>query len=174
MLTKEQKREQFEQLRDTLSGVSTLFLLQNHGLKVNEVNELRSKVRAAEATYKVFKNSVVKLAVEGTEMEGLAPHLAGPNVLAFTSGDGVSLAKVIRDFAKDHPQLEFRQAFLEGQVLDADAAAKIADLPTKDELVSKLLFLMQSPIRRLAVALNSPIQKLTSVLHQAAEQRQEA
>jgi len=172
MLTKEQKQEQFEQLREVLSGVNTLFLLQNRGLKVNEVNELRSKVRAADASYKVFKNSVVKLAIEGTGMEGLTSHLTGPNALAFTTGDGVALGKAIRDFVKGHPQLTFRQAYLEGQVLDADQAEKIADLPTKDELVSRLLFLLQSPIRRLAVALNSPIQKLTSALHQVAEQRE--
>jgi len=172
MLTKAQKQEQFEQLREVLGGVNTLFLLQNHGLNVNEVNELRSKVRAAEASYKVFKNSVVKLAIEGTDMEGLTPHLVGPNAIAFTSGDGVALGKAIRDFVQDHEKLKFERAYLEGQVLDAEQAKGIADLPTKDELVSKVLYLLQSPIRRLAVALNSPIQKLTSALHQVAEQKE--
>jgi len=172
MLTKAEKQEQFEQLREVLSGVNTLFLLQNRGLNVNQVNELRSKVRAADASYKVFKNSVVKLAIEGTGMEGITPHLTGPNAVAFTTGDGVNLGKAIRDFVKDHPQLTFRQAYLEGQVLDAEQAEQIADLPTRDELISKLLYILQSPIRRLAVALNSPIQKLASALHQVAEQRE--
>jgi len=172
MLTKEEKREQYEQLRATLDQVETVFLLANHGLKVNEVNELRSKVRQTEATYRVVKNSVVRLAIEGTPMEGLAPHLVGPNALAFTDGDSVGLAKVIRDFVKDHPALTFQQCYLEGRILSPEEARSIADLPGREELVGKMLFLLQSPIRRLAVALQSPIQKLTTALSQVAEQKQ--
>lgn len=171
MLTKEQKREQFESLRATLDGIDTLFLVSNRGLNVNEVNELRSQVRKADGYYRVVKNSVVKLAVEGTSMEGLTPHLAGPNALAFTEGDGVALAKVLREFMKNHPALAFERAYLEGQVLDPTEAAKVADLPTREELVARLLFMLQSPIRRLAVALNSPVQKLTSAVHAIAGQQ---
>jgi large subunit ribosomal protein L10 len=172
MLTKEQKQERYEQLRVTLGDVNTLFLLANYGLKVNEVNELRSKVRGAEASYRVVKNSVVKLAVEGTSMEGLTPHLKGPNALAFTTGDGVTLAKVIRDFVKNHPALVFRQAYLEGQILEPEEAQKIADLPTREELVSRVLYMLQSPLRRLAVALKSPMNKLAAALSQVAEQKE--
>ncbi len=86
----------------------------------------------------MVKNSVVRLAVEGTVMESLGPGLKGPNALAFTHGDGVALAKVLRDFVKTHPALSFQQAWLEGQVLDADEAAKIADLPSREELLTKL------------------------------------
>jgi large subunit ribosomal protein L10 len=168
MLTKAQKRQQSDDLRASLVGASTLFLMENTGLKVNEINELRSQVRKTEATYKVVKNSVVKLAVEGTEMEGLVPFLVGPKALAFTGGDSVALAKVLRDFAKTHPALTFSQAFLDGQVLASDEARQIADLPSKEELLTKLVFLLQSPIRRLVVALNSPVQKLASVLGQVA------
>lgn len=171
MLTKEQKREQSESLRETLDGINTLFIVSNRGLKVNEVNELRSQVRRAQAKYRVVKNSVVKLAVEGTAMEGLAPHLTGPNALAFTRGDSVELAKVLREFMKTHPALAFEPVYLEGQILDATEAAKIADLPSREELVSKLLFMLQSPIRRLAVALNGPVQKVTSALSAIAEQK---
>jgi len=173
MLTKQQKKEQFEQLKGELDDVSTLFLVQNHGLNVNEVNELRATVRSGEATYKVYKNSVVKLALEGTSMEELTPALTGPNALAYTSGDGVALAKILKDFAKNHPALTFHRCFLEGQVLGAEEAIKIAELPSKEELVGKLLVLLQSPLRRLVVALNAPVQQLASALHQVA-QKQEA
>jgi large subunit ribosomal protein L10 len=168
MLTKEQKRQQSDDLRAALADVSTVFLMENTGLKVNEINELRSQVRRTDATYKVVKNSVVKLAVEGTEMEGLTPFLAGPKALAFTGGDSVALAKVLRDFAKTHPALTFQEAYLDGQLLAAEDAKKIADLPSKEELLTKLVFLLQSPIRRLVVALSSPAQKLASVLGQVA------
>jgi large subunit ribosomal protein L10 len=172
MLTKEQKHEQSLRLRDRLADVTTLFLLENRGLKVNDVNNLRSEVRRTEATYKVVKNTVVRLAVEGTEMEGITPFLFGPKVLAYTAGDGVALAKVLKAFIKDHPELSFEQAYLEGTILEAEQAAKIAEMPSRDELVAKLLQMLQSPIRRLAVALNAPTQKLAAALGQIADKNE--
>jgi large subunit ribosomal protein L10 len=174
MLTKEQKHEQSQLLRENLQGVNTLFLLENHGLNVNDVNVLRSEVRKTEATYKVVKNTVVRLAVEGTDMEGITPFLTGPKVIAYTGGDGVALAKVLKDFIKKHPELRFEQAFLEGQILEAKDAEKIADMPSRDELLAKLVNLLQSPIRRLAVALNAPLQQFANVLGQIAEKGDEA
>ena len=173
MLTKEQKRQQSEELRGVLTEVNTLFLMDNTGLKVNEVNQLRSQVRQSEATYKVVKNSVVKLALEGTELEGLTPFLVGPKALAYTSGDAVALAKVLREFIKQHPALSFQRAYLEGQILEGVEAEKIADMPSKEELLTKLVYLLQSPIRRLAVALNTPAQNLASVLGQVAEKKEQ-
>jgi large subunit ribosomal protein L10 len=172
MLTREQKRTQSDALREVFADVNTLFLLENKGLTVNEVNELRSQVRKTEGTYKVVKHAVVKLAIEGSDKEVLTPHLVGPKALAFTSGDGVALAKALKDFIKKHPALSFQEAYLEGDILDATAAEQVAELPSREELVSKLLYMLQSPIRRLAVALNSPIQKLTSVLSQVAEKQE--
>ena len=173
MLTKEQKQEQSQELRSNLSDVTTLFLLENTGLNVNDVNVLRSQVRKTEATYKVVKNTVVRLAVEGTEMEGITPFLTGPKVLAYTAGDGVALAKVLKEFIKDHPELTFQRAYLEGQILEAVDAAKIADMSSRDELIAKLLQLLQSPIRRLAVALNAPLQQFASVVGQLADRGEE-
>jgi len=173
MLTKEQKHEQSQVLRDKLEGVNTLFLLENHGLNVNDVNRLRSEVRKTEATYKVVKNTVVRLAVEGTDMEGITPFLTGPKVLAYTGGDGVALAKVLKDFIKKHPELQFEQAFLEGQILEAKDAEKIAELPSREELITKLAYLLQSPIRRLAVALNAPLQQFTNVVGKLVEKGEE-
>ncbi len=172
MLTREQKLEQSNALRDSLADVSTLFLLENKGLTVNQVNVLRSEVRKTDSTYRVVKNTVVRMAIEGTELEGITPFLSGPKVLAYTSGDAVALAKVLKNFIKDHPELTFEQAYLEGKILDAENAGKIADLPTHDELVAKLLQLLQSPVRRLAVALNAPLQQLGNVLAQIAEAKE--
>jgi large subunit ribosomal protein L10 len=172
MLTKEQKREQFEQLRESLGGVTTLFLMRNDGLDVNEVNELRRKVREQEATYKVYKNSVVRLAIEGTSMEPIGEFLQGPNALAFTEGDGVALAKALKEFAKTHPALSFHRCFLEGQVLDSEQAVKVAEMPSREELLGRLVGMLQSPIRRLVVALNAPAQQLVSALNQVAEKQE--
>lgn len=174
MLTREQKHEQSDQLRGALNEVSTLFLLENTGLNVNDVNVLRSEIRNTEGTYKVVKNTVVKLAVEGTDLEVISPYLKGPKTLAFTGGDAVSLAKVLKAFIKDHPELSIQRAYMDGQLLDAKDAAKIADLPSRDELISKLLYVLQSPIRRLAVALNSPIQQLATAVDQIAESKKDS
>ena len=173
MLTKEQKHEQSLLLRENLDGVTTLFLLENHGLNVNDVNRLRSEVRKSDATYRVVKNTVVRLAVEGTDMEGITPFLTGPKVLAYTGGDGVALAKVLKDFIKKHPELQFEQAFLEGQILEAKDAEKIAELPSREELITKLAYLLQSPIRRLAVALNAPLQQFANVVGQLVKKGEE-
>jgi large subunit ribosomal protein L10 len=172
MLTKEQKREQSDQLRATLGGVNTVFLLENRGLSVNEVNELRSKVRQSKGTYKVVKNSVVRLAIDGTELALLSSHMTGPKALAWTSDDPIALAKVLRDFIKGHPALTMEQAWLEGRVLASQEAVQIADLPSRDELIAKLLYMLQSPIRRLVTALNAPIQQLASVLGQVADTKE--
>ena len=172
MLTKEQKLAQSQLLRDNLADAKTMFLLDNRGLKVNDVNILRSEVRNTNATYRVVKNSVARLAVAGTDKEVIAPYLVGPKVLAYTAGDGVALAKVLKTFIKKHPELSFEQALLEGQILEGAEAEKIADLPSREELVAKLLMLLQSPIRRLAVALNAPLQQFASVLKQIAEQKE--
>ena len=172
MLTKEQKRAQSDALRETFTDVNTLFLINNAGLSVNDVNVIRNQVREVEGTFKVVKHSVVRLAIEGTDKEALGPHLTGPKVLAFTSGDGVALAKVLRDFIKDHPTLSFEEAYMEGELLGAKDAERIADLPSREELIAKLLYVLQSPMRRLAVALNSPVQKFVSALSQVAEQKE--
>ena len=173
MLTKEQKHEQSLELRGGLADVTTLFLLENKGLNVNDVNILRSQVRKTEATYKVVKNTVVRLAVEGTEMEGITPFLSGPKVLAYTAGDGAALAKVLKTFIEDHPELSFEHVYLEGQILEAEDAEKMADLPSRDELIARLLQMLQSPIRRLAVALNAPLQQFASVIGQLADKGEE-
>lgn len=173
MLTREQKLAQSEQLREAFAEVHTVFLLDNTGLNVNEVNELRSKVRKSNGTYKVVKNSVMRLALDGTDMKGLSDHLVGPKAVAWTADDPVALAKVLKDFVKNHPALVFRQAFLEGHIIESEDAEKIADMPSRDELISRLLYLLQSPIRRLAVALNGPIQNLASVVGQIADTKTE-
>jgi len=169
MLTREQKSEQAATVREIMVAVNTLFIMENKGLTVNEVNELRSKIREVDASYKVVKNNVVRLALEGTRLANLQEHLTGPNAFAFTEGDGIALAKVLRDFTKDHDALVFKEAFLEGQILPAEKARQVAEMPTKEELLTKLAFLLQSPIRRLVVALNAPIQQLATAVHQIAE-----
>ncbi len=170
MLTRTEKQRQAEQLRESLARISSLYVVENRGLTVNEVNELRSKIREISATYKVYKNSVVRMAVEGTQLEELARGLTGPNAFAFTDGDPVQLAKVLREFIKEHERLTFKAAYVDGTLIPAERVPEIADLPTREELLTQLVFMLQSPIRRLVTALAAPVQQLVTALAQVAEQ----
>lgn len=172
MLTRAQKEQKVEELRATLAEVSTFFILGNEGVTVNRVTELRRKIRGLEAAYKVHKNSVVRRACEGTPLEPLTESLAGPNVFAYTNGDPVELAKTLKAYTDEHEGLSFKEGFVEGSRITADEVEQLAKLPSREEQLTQLVRLLQSPIRRLAVALNAPLQQLASVLGQVADKNE--
>ncbi len=174
MLTRQEKQERVQELKETLSAVNSLFVVENRGLTVNQVNELRSRIRAINARYHVHKNAIVRFAVKDTPMEELTEDLVGPNAFAYTAEDPVELAKILKEFVKRHGRLSFKRAFIDGTVVTAEEAEQVADLPSKDELIAKLLYMLQSPIRRLVVALNSPVQGLANALHQIADNKEES
>ncbi len=171
MLTRAQKQDQIDALRTVLSPAHGLFVMDFTGLTVGEVTELRRKVREANGSYRVVRNTLAKLALAETEHKALQNLLTGPAAVAFTNQDAVMLAKALADFAKAHDKLKFRGGLVEGQLLDAQQARQVASLPTKPELVSKLLFLLQSPMRRLVTVLDAPVRGLAVSLHQIAEKK---
>ena len=169
MLTRAQKQEQIEQLKGSLAPAEGLFAMDFTGLTVAEVTELRRKVKEANGSYLVVKNTLAKIAVAESSNKALETLLTGPTAVAFTTNDVVPLAKVLADFAKGHDKLRFRGGLIEGQLLDAKQAQQVSTLPSKKELVAKLLFLLQSPMRRLVTALNWPVQGLAQTVKQIAE-----
>ncbi len=171
MLTRAQKQDQIDALRTALAPAHGLFVMEFTGLTVGEVTELRRKVREANGSYRVVRNTLAKLAVADTDHKALQQLLSGPAAVAYTSQDAVTLAKTLAEFAKAHDKLKFRGGLVEGQLLDAAQAKQVASLPSKKELVARLLFLLQSPMRRLVVALNFPVQGLAVSLHQIAEKK---
>ena len=118
-----------------------------------------------------MRNTLAKLAVAETDHRGLQQLLTGPAAVAYTDQDAVTLAKALAEFAKTHEKLRFRGGLVEGQLLDAQQAKQVAALPSKKELVAKLLFLLQSPMRRLVTVLNAPVRGLAVSLHQIAEDK---
>lgn len=172
MLTRAEKQQQIDDLKAGLQPAQGIFVMNFTGLSVGEVTELRQKVDQAAGRYIVVKNTLAKIAVEGSEKEPLKEFLSGPSALAITDSDSVQLAKALADFAKGHENLQFRGGVVEGQVLDAKEAKQVASMPTKQELVARLLFLLQSPIRRLAVALNWPVRSLAVSMKQIAEDKE--
>lgn len=172
MLSRQQKQEQIDFLTSALRPSSGVFVMGYQGLTVAEVTELREKVRTASGRYLVVKNTLARIALQAAEREALAPLLDGPIALALTNSDSAQLAKVLAEFAKGHEKLQFRGALVEGQLLDAAQAQQVATLPTKAELVARLLYLLQSPMRRLVGALNWPLRSLAVTVRQIAEEKE--
>lgn len=172
MLTRQQKQEQIDLLTAALQPSSGVFVMGYQGLTVAEVTELREKVRAASGKYVVVKNTLARIALGATNREALQTLLQGPVALAITASDSAQLAKVLAEFAKGHDKLQFRGALVEGQLLDATQAQQVALLPSKEELVAKLLYVLQSPMRRLVTALAWPLRSLAVTVKQIAEEKE--
>jgi ribosomal protein L10 len=158
-------------LEADLGKASNAILFGFAGLKVTEVTELRRQVRGTQSKYVVVKNTLALRATKGTALEGVAKHFRGPTAVAYNQSSPVALAKVLTTFAKTNPNLVFKAAIVEGRAVEAKEIAAIADLPSREQLVSRLLFLSQSPMRRLVTVLNGPILSLAGALHQIADQK---
>src|SRR5216684_4508906 len=170
-MNRTEKREAVEALSKDLGQSTNAILFGFAGLKVPEVTELRRQVRGTKSRYLVVKNTLALRAAKGTALEGLAKHFAGPTAVAYNADSPVALAKVLTAFAKTNPNLVFKGAIVEGRPVEAKQIAAIAELPTREELVSRLLFLIQSPLRRLVTVLNGPVRNLALVMAQIADQK---
>lgn len=158
-------------LEADLAKASNAVLFGFAGLKATEVMELRRQVRGTRSKYVVVKNTLALRATKGTALEGVAKHFTGPTAVAYNQSSPVALAKVLTAFARTNPNLVFKAAVVEGLAVEAGEIAAIAQLPSREELVSKLLFLIQSPMRRLVTVLNGPVRNLAGTLAQIAEQK---
>lgn len=170
MKTRQQKAEDLEVLRGEFSDVNAAFVVQFQGLTVVAVDELRRKVREAGGSYLVVKNTLARRAVEGTGAAHAAIHFKGPTAVV-KAKDPAKVAKTLNDFAKTNPNLVVKGGVMEGMGLDAAQCKAIADLPSKEELLSKLLFLLKSPMQRLASVLSAPQRNLAIVISQVAEKK---
>ena len=149
-------------------------MLEFRGLKVAEADELRRKVRESESTYRVVKNRLALLALQGTEIAPLAEHFDGPTAIAHHPESLVDLAKVIQGFTSDHETLRVRAAFLDGKVLAREELEQIARLPGLEELRAQIVGLLASPLSGLVGLLGNVPRELAVVLSEAAKKREEA
>ena len=170
-MNRTEKTEMVESLGADLAKSSNAILFAFAGLKVPEVTELRRQVRGTQSKYLVVKNTLVLLATKGTALEAVAEHFTGATGVAYNRSSPVALAKVLTNFAKTNPNLVFKAAVIEGRSVATSEIKVIAELPSREELVSKLLFVMQSPMRRLVTVLNGPVRNLAGVLAQIADQK---
>jgi large subunit ribosomal protein L10 len=170
-VSKEKKISQVEVLAQELQGVSNGFIAEFGKLTVAQDDELRRSIRGAGARYRVVKNTLAKRAAQGTAFEDVAKALKGRNSIAYTQGDVVALAKALTKYAKDNPELSFKAGVVEGKVVDIRQLAALANLPSKEELYSKLLFLLNAPATRLATALSGVGRKVAVVIDQGVQEK---
>jgi len=133
--------------------------------------ELRKAVRGTGAKYRVVKNTLAERAAKGTKVEQALKGLTGVTSIAYTEGDPVALAKALAKYVKDTPELSFKSGVVEGKVISAKEIESLATMPSKEELYSKLLFLLNSPAQRLATVVNATGRDLAVVIGQGVEQK---
>lgn len=155
----ELKQPIVQEISDTMKGASSVVVVDYRGLSVAEDTQLRRQLREAGVSYKVYKNTLVNRAVEGTEFESLKDVLEGPNAFAVSADDATAPARVLAEFAKNAPALEMKAGIVEGTFYDAEGMKAIAKIPGREVLLSRLLGSLQSPITNLARVLNQIAEK---------------
>lgn len=155
----ELKQPIIEEISANIKEARSVVLVDHRGLTVEQDTELRRELRANGITYKVYKNTMMNFAFKGTEFEVLAPYLEGPSAIAISDSDATAPARVIAKFAKTAEKLEIKAGVVEGTLYDADGIKMISTIPSRDELISKLLGSLQSPITNFARVMNQVAQK---------------
>jgi large subunit ribosomal protein L10 len=163
------------QLRELLADASTFFLVDYQGLSAGEMNALRAKVRAAGGRLLVAKNTLINVVLKEHGVEGFEGTLQGPTALVLVGDDMVAPAKALDDFAKGHPRdlPASKGGRLQGSNVGPEALAKIAKLPSREELYSQLVGVLQAPMQQLVGVLQAPPQNLVSVLNNYADKLKE-
>ena len=159
-----------ELLKNSCAGV----IVDYKGITVEEDTKLRKELREAGVTYKVYKNTMMNFAFKGTDFEALAPYLEGPSAMAYSTEDATAPARVLAQFAKTADKLEIKAGVVEGTVYDAKGMAAIANIPSRDVLISKLLGSLQSPITNFARVMNQLAEKGGAAACEAAAPAEEA
>jgi large subunit ribosomal protein L10 len=168
-----EKQNLVASLKGLFERVNLLVIAQQSGLTVAESTKLRRQMREAGASFKVTKNRLARLALEGTKFAELAPLFTGPTAIA-TSEDPVAAARIIVDFAKTNEKLVLVGGALDGQMLDVDGVKTLAALPSLDELRAKLVGMVQTPATRIVRTLNAPAGQVARVIAAHAEKGEAA
>jgi large subunit ribosomal protein L10 len=169
-LTKAKKNAKVAMLASELKSSTSAIIGTFKGLTASKDTELRKIIRDAGGNYHVVKNKLAAKSSEGTKVEAALQGLKGVSSVAYTSGDPVALAKALSTWVKDNAEFTFKLGIVDGKVITVQEIQNLATLPGKEELFSKLLFLIQSPAQRLATVINATGRNLAVVVNMAAEQ----
>ena len=152
-MEKNKKLAEVAELKETFTSATSAVVIEFKGLVVEKDTAFRKTVRESKAQYRVSKNTLLRLAVKDTSFEALGGSFKGASAVATTSDDVVALAKAVNGFLKDNPAATFKAGIMDGKQIDAKELQVLAELPSRDVLIAKLLYLMTYPISGLAVAL---------------------
>jgi len=163
--------EQVKELTDTFSKASAVYFTEYHGLNVGDVTKLRSEFFKADVDYKVAKNTLIKLAAEANDINGLEEVLKGSTAIAIAYDEPVAPAKVIKEFTKENDLPNVKGILFDGELLPGEEFKRLADLPSKDELLAKFVAMLNSPLQKLVSTLNAPLQNTVGVFNSLKEQK---
>jgi len=170
-VTRAKKKEEVEKLGGELKNVSSVIVATYSKLTVAKDFELRKALRSTGAKYRVVKNTLAERAGKGTKIEEALKNLEGVTSIAYTSGDPVVLAKALAKYAKDNPEFTFKAGLVEGRVISIKEIEALASMPSKGEIYSKLLFLLNAPAQRLVTAMNAVGRNLAVVVDQGVQEK---
>jgi len=170
MKSKDDKNKDIEALRRDLEQSKNVFVTGYEKLRVDQDFELRKTVRAAGGKYRVVKNNLAEKASEGTAAEPVLKGLRGMTSMAYTTADPVALAKALTTYAKANPSFTFKAGLVEGRVIDISAITDLANMPSKEEIFAKMLYLINAPAQRLLSAMNAVGRNLAVVVDQGVKE----
>ena len=159
-----EKVDKIKELTAALSNAKVIYLADFTGLDVAKVTGLRNKLRDAEVSYQVVKNRLAKRAAAEAGISGLDEHLVGPTAIALTSEDPIAPAKILQDFADEDDTFSIKSGFMDGQILSPNEIEALSKLPSREELLGKVLGSVQSPMYGLAGVLNGLLRNLVGVI----------
>lgn len=170
MKKKPEKKKDFDALKKVLGDSKNVFLTGFDKLTVQQDFELRKTIRGAGGNYKVIKNNLVKKAAEGSDAAGMVKDLAGMTSMAYTSGDPVALAKALTAYGKANPSFTFKAGMVEGRVIDMAEITDLANMPPKEQVYAKLLWLINAPAQQLVTVMNGVGRNLAVVVDQGVKE----
>ena len=170
----ELKQPVVQEISENIKDAQSIVLVDYRGLTVEQDTRLRKELREAGITYKVYKNTMMNFAYKGTDYEALTPYLEGPSAIAISNSDATAPARILCKFAKEASKLEVKGGMVEGIAYDAAGIMDIAKIPSREELISKLLGSLQSPITNFARVMNQLAEKGGAAACEAPEAPAEA
>jgi len=166
-----EKTDAISKMTESVGRAPHAFLIDFKGINVPDVTELRRQIRATGSEYVVVKNTLALRAFKDVPMGALSEHFSGMTAVAYSRTDIVQLAKALHHFGKTNPKVKVKAALVDGLPVPASALETLASMPTRPELLARLVGLLQSPVRRLVVALSTPQRKLAMTISAVAEQK---
>jgi len=173
MKTRARKQADLNAITERLNNSKSAMIVSFNKLTVNKDQEFRNQLRDAGADYQVVKNTLARIAVKGTPYEEASEHFRGVTGIAWTENDAVILSKTVSKFIKDNADIyTFKAGIVEGKVVDLKQVTAIASLPSKEELISKLMFVINAQAQRIVTVINAVPRNLAVVVKQIGEQKE--